>query len=325
MNSIDSLISLKDLIVLDGPMGTELERRGYDVNDALWSAKFLKENPEAIKQIHYDYFEAGADIVTCASYQASIDGFGKAGYSKEEAEELIAKSIELVRSARDEWWEKEGKDSGRPYPLAAGDIGPYGAYLADGSEYTGTYHLSEEKYRAFHFPRMKILKDAGAEIFAVETCPRLDEAVYSARMLEELDSDYWVSFTFRNGEKISEGKSIAEIVEALKDFPHLKAIGVNCTPPEYVNSIVRQLKAESDIPICVYPNSGEVYDGNTKTWSGAADGKTYAERAAEWYSEGAAIIGGCCRTRPEDIRSVAEIDTENITKRVFIRPTGRKG
>ncbi|MDO4615133.1 MAG: homocysteine S-methyltransferase family protein, partial [Lachnospiraceae bacterium] len=132
MSAFDQLKMKKAHLVMDGPMGTELERRGYDVNDALWSAKFLKENPDAIRQIHYDYLRAGADMITCASYQASVSGFTENGYSEEEAEALIVKSLELAKEARDDWWEKEGKNSGRPYPLIAGDIGPYGAYLADG-------------------------------------------------------------------------------------------------------------------------------------------------------------------------------------------------
>ncbi len=305
MSRFDELFEKKRGLVLDGPMGTELERRGYDVNDELWSAKFLKENPAAIQQIHYDYFKAGADIVTCASYQASIDGFVNNGYSKEEAENLIAISLQLAKNAREEWWEAEGKNSGRPYPLVAGDIGPYGAYLADGSEYTGSYHLTDEEYRAFHLRRMEILKENGADIFAVETLPKLEEAIACAKMLEELDCDYWISFSFQNEHQISDGTEIAELVNGLKGFTHLKAIGVNCTPPEYVSEIIKNYKKLSDIPVCIYPNSGEVYDGHTKTWHGSPDGITYQQRIQGWINDGASLIGGCCRTRPEDIAKVA--------------------
>lgn len=307
MSRFDELREKKSIIVLDGPMGTELERRGYDVNDALWSAKFLRENPNAIKQIHYDYFEAGADIVTCASYQASILGFTAAGYTEKEAEDLIRLSMEIVKAARDEWWEKEGKNSGRPYPLVAGDIGPYGAFLADGSEYTGKYFPTEQEYRDFHLRRMQILKDAGAEIFAVETLPKLDEAIVCAKLLEELDSDYWLSFSYRNGKQISDGTKLEEVAKNLKGFSHLKAIGVNCTPPEYVQEIVERYRKSWDGVICVYPNSGENYDGINKIWLGAADGMTFADRLEGWKNAGAGMIGGCCRTKPDDIRKVAEL------------------
>lgn len=313
MNRFDDVFGAKKRLVMDGPMGTELETRGYDVNDKLWSAKFLNEDPGAIEQIHYDYMEAGADIVTCASYQASLPGFMEAGYTEAEAEELIARSIELVIHARDRYMKNGGDRNSRPMPLAAGDVGPYGAYLADGSEYTGTYELTEEEYRDFHLRRMQILKKAGAEIFAVETCPRLDEALACAHMLEEMESDYWISFTFRNEHEISEGRDIAEVTEALTGLPHLKAVGVNCTPPQYVEAIIRGFRDHTDLPICCYPNSGEVYDGITKTWHGSPDGICFQDRIQTWLDAGASLIGGCCRTRPDDIREVARKMHKRIT------------
>lgn len=309
MGKFEELLHKQGYLVFDGPMGTELERRGYDVNDALWSAKFLKEDPDAIRQIHYDYFKAGADVVTCASYQASIPGFLKAGYTKEEAKSLIVKSLDLVKEARDAWWEAEGKASGRPYPLVAGDIGPYGAYLADGSEYTGSYDLTDDAYRDFHLERMKLLKAAGADVFAVETCPKLGEAKACASMLEELGADYWVSFSFRSTDQISDGTRIEEIAKTLtkEAYPHLQALGVNCTPPEYVMGLIRNYKSLTDLPVVVYPNSGEIYDGLTKTWHGAPDGLRFEDRLPGWILAGADAVGGCCRTRPEDIQKAAEL------------------
>ncbi len=335
-NAFDRLKD-KRLIVMDGPMGTELERRGYDVNDALWSARFLEKDPAAIRRIHYDYFAAGADIVTCASYQGSTRGFTDAGYSLAEAEKLIARSMELVFEARKAWWEglppapeaaadtgnpvPAGKNTGRPYPLAAGDIGPYGAYLADGSEYTGSYLLSEKEYRDFHLPRIRILKEAGAEIFAVETMPRLDEALACADMLEELDCDYWISFTFKSERETCGGDPAAEVARAFRCFPHIKAIGVNCTPPELVSGIIRRIRDCCDIPVCVYPNSGETYDGIRKTWARGRGVKPYVSMAREWYMQGARFIGGCCRTKPEDIKEIAswtDADLDRISRKINI-------
>jgi homocysteine S-methyltransferase len=317
-NCTDRIIkeAAKRLVVMDGPMGTELERRGYDVNDRLWSARLLDRAPEAIRRIHWDYFAAGADIVTCASYQGSTRGFMEAGYSAEEAEGLIRRSMELVLEARKAWWEglpmedgaeslPAGKDSGRPYPLAAGDIGPYGAYLSDGSEYTGLYRLSGREYRDFHLPRIQILKDAGAELFAVETMPRLDEALACAEMLEELGAKYWVSFTFLSEHRTCGGNSLEELAKELNDLPGLIALGVNCSPPELVRGIVRRLKGLTEKDICVYPNSGETYDGINKSWSRGRAGSPFEAMARDWFMEGARYIGGCCRTRPEDIRAIA--------------------
>lgn len=304
MHSVDEIMKKKDLLIMDGAMATELERKGLDLNDALWSAKVLAEKPEAIREVHYDYFVNGADCSTSASYQATVEGYCSRGYTKEEAEELIARSIKVLKEAREQWWEKEGKDSRRCYPLVAASIGPYGAYLADGSEYTGNYDCTEEEYRAFHLHRMEILKEAGADIFAVETMPRLDEAVACAKMLEELECDYWVSFSFKNSGQINDGTSVEEVAETLKGYPHLKFIGVNCTAPVFVEKIVKRFKELTEVPVCVYPNRGEEYDPVTKTWKGARDGKTYLDWVREWYQAGASAIGGCCRTKPEDIRMI---------------------
>lgn len=305
MNSIDEIWRQKDLVILDGAMATELERKGLDLNDSLWSARVLAEHPEVIQAVHRDYFASGADCSTSASYQATIPGFMASGYTRREAEQLIARSMTLLLKARDEWWEG-AKASGRLYPLAAAAVGPYGAYLANGSEYTGDYSQAEEEYRAFHLPRLQILKDSGAEIFALETMPRLDEALACAGMLEELGCDYWISFTFRSPHQISDGTSLEEIADALKGFPHLKAVGVNCTPPVFAEKIIRNFRAFTSLPICVYPNRGEAYDAVTKTWHGSVDGKTYGDWAQKWYRVGARVIGGCCRTRPEDIRAISD-------------------
>lgn len=306
MTTFRELLEKKNLIVLDGPMGTELERRGYDVNDLLWSARFLEKNPDAILQIHRDYFRAGADIGTCASYQATVPGFVKAGYTKGEAEALIRKSMKLVLEARDLWWKEDGgSESGRPYPMAAGDVGPYGAYLADGSEYTGGYHMTKKDYQDFHRRRMEILREEGAEIFAVETCPKLEEAVACAELLEDMGADYWISFTFRSADEISDGTKIKDVADALRDYPHLQAVSVNCTPPELVHDILQNFRAVSDLNLAAYPNSGEVYDGLLKKWSGLGAGETFLDRAKIWYDDGAVMLGGCCRTKPADIRSIA--------------------
>lgn len=307
MGRIDDFIKNGKLIVMDGAMGTELEKRGYNVSDALWSAKFLSENPDAIAAIHRDYMEAGANVITCCSYQATIPGFVEAGYSEVDAEALIRKSIEIVKETREQWWKESGEKKGAEYPVVAGDIGPYGAYLADGSEYSGSYELTKDEYKDFHRKRIEILRDSGAEIFAVETCPKLAEAEAVGELLEEMGCDFWASFTFKTPTKISDGTDIEEVAKTMSKFSHLKAIGVNCTPPEIVSDIILNYRKYTDIPVCVYPNSGEVYDGIKKVWNGAPDGKSYVDRAKDWERVGASFIGGCCRTSPDDIRAVAEL------------------
>ena len=176
MDTIARDLAKYPLLVLDGAFGTELARRGFDTNDELWSAKALFEKPELVEAVHRDYYEAGADISTSASYQATVEGFEKKGFTREQAKELIVRSVRLVQQARDAFWQQKEKRVGRPQPLAAASVGPYGAYLADGSEYRGDYGASRAELADFHAERLAILISAGPDILACETLPLLDEA-----------------------------------------------------------------------------------------------------------------------------------------------------
>jgi homocysteine S-methyltransferase len=302
---LTALIDKLGLVVDDGSMPTELEALGCDLNDALWSARVLMDEPELIKQVHREYFEAGADIGMSASYQATIPGFMKRGRTLEEAEALIKSSVTLLREARDEWW-GVGR-AGRVYPLTAAAVGPYGAYLADGSEYRGNYDLSDVELVKFHRRRMELLKEAGADCFAIETIPSLAEARVLAGLADELDLDCWVTFSCRNGSENCEGTPVRDCAHEMAKFRSVCAVGVNCTAPVYIERLIKEVRAVCDLPVIVYPNSGEEYDPQTKTWHGAKDGISHADYVKKWIAAGAKIIGGCCRTRPAEIREIYEI------------------
>src|SRR5262245_60294194 len=184
-NPIASILDHHSALVIDGALATELERRGYDLKDDLWSAKILLEQPEAIQQLHFDYFTAGADCVITASYQATVEGFMKRGLNENEAIDLIQKSVKLAIDARDEFWADESNRIGRSKPFVAASVGPYGAFLADGSEYRGNYGLTEKELMDFHRPRMKALTEAGADLLACETIPCLIEAQALTKLLKE--------------------------------------------------------------------------------------------------------------------------------------------
>lgn len=303
----DTVLKKTGIMIADGAMATELEAMGCNLNDELWSAKVLAEQPELIKKVHLSYFEAGADCGMTASYQATIEGYVKKGYSKEEAEELIKRAVSLLIEARDEWWNAKGKSEGRVYPLVAAAVGPYGAFLADGSEYRGGYTISTDELKAFHKKRLELLWAAGAEVFSVETIPSLGEAVAVAELTQAMNAECWISFSCKNETDISEGTKIAECGKVLNSFECVKAIGINCTAPHFVESLIKEVKSATNKPIIVYPNSGEHYDPVTKTWHGSADGKTYGDWAMDWKNAGATIIGGCCRTTPDDIKAVYKI------------------
>ena len=307
-----SIFENNKIMIIDGSMSTPLERLGADLNDSLWTAKVLREQPELIKKVHMDYFRAGADCGITASYQATIPGLMAKGMTEKEAEDIIASSVRVFLEARDEWWEAEGEAAGREYPLCLASVGPYGAFLADGSEYRGNYKISDEELRMFHRRRMEILKDAGADMFLIETIPSKMEALVCADIAEELDLDYWVSFSCLSGTKINEGDPIRTCIsELVSAHSHLRMVGVNCTDPRFIVSLIGEIKkgledAGIDLPIAVYPNSGEKYDPGTKTWTKAGEGMAFGAYAYEYMKAGAKAVGGCCTTVASHIKQVAE-------------------
>lgn len=306
MNAIESILNNQRIAIIDGAMATELEARGCDLNDDLWSARVLLEQPELIRAVHLDYFNAGADIAITASYQATVDGFAKRGLNREQALSLMKKSVQLAQEARDEFWAKEENRMGRVRPLIAGSVGPYGAYLADGSEYRGDYNLSEDELIAFHRPRIKALIASGADLLACETIPCGIEARALIRLLAEFPNTVaWFTFTAKDGEHISNGESIADIAAFLDKQPQAAAIGINCTSPLHIPSLVREIKKSSSKPIIVYPNSGEYYSAVTNTWHGETSSDKFGLQSKEWFENGATLIGGCCRTTPGHIHEVS--------------------
>ncbi len=306
MNPINNILKDFPLMILDGALATELEHLGCDINDSLWSAKILAQNPEIIEKVHYDYFVSGADCAITSSYQATIEGYVEKGFTEFEAISLIKKSVEVAKKARDDFWVNPLNRINRPTPLVAGSVGPYGAYLADGSEYRGDYKISEEELIEFHRPRVKILVAAGVDILACETIPSLIEAKAITKLLEEFPKVYcWMSFSAKNDLQISDGTLISDCAKYLDDFTQVAAIGINCSAPVHIQSLIEEIKKNSKKPIVVYPNSGEEYDAHSKTWHGNSSSEIYSRSAKSWFDKGAQLIGGCCRTNPEDIKAIA--------------------
>ena len=306
MNPIASILDRQPALVIDGALATELERRGYDLKDSLWSAKILLENPEAIKQLHYDYFKAGADCAITASYQATVEGFMKRGLNEQEAIDLIKKSVRLAIEARDEFWADQANRVGRSKPFVAASVGPYGAFLANGEEYIGNYGLTEIELMDFHRARMKALIEAGADMLACETIPSLIEAQAISKLLREFPSiTAWISFSARDEKHISEGQVFADCVKQFEDNPQIAAIGINCTSPKYIPSLISEARKQTGKPLLTYPNSGESYSADKKDWNNDPVSESFGEEARKWYDAGARLIGGCCRSTPEDIQVIA--------------------
>lgn len=300
-------IRRQGVLILDGGLATRLEARGGDLDDPLWSARLLPEGEEGgdeIRAVHREYLDAGADCIVTASYQATIQGFGARGIAAARAEELIRRSVTLAVEARDAFWRVEANRAGRLEPLVAASVGPYGAYLADGGEYRGDYDAGVAELIRFHRARWRVLAESGADLLACETIPSRDEALALLALLDETpERGAWFSFSCRDGERISDGTPLAEIAGEAVGHPGLLAVGVNCTSPEHVPSLLGRLRTVTDVPLVAYPNSGETYDAVSKRWTGerVAD---FGAAARAWVAAGASVVGGCCRTGPRDIATI---------------------
>jgi homocysteine S-methyltransferase len=304
---IQSFLAVQDALVLDGGLATELEARGCDLGNELWSASLLRDDPGMIRQVHADYLAAGADLVISASYQATIPGFMAQGMTQAQAVELLRLSVELALQARDAFWADEKNRVGRLRPLVAASIGPYGAYLADGSEYRGDYELDEAGLIEWHRPRWHVLARSGADLLACETVPSYSEARALKYLLRETpEVQAWFSFSCRDGKHISDGTPIAQCAKTVTDEGQVVAIGINCTSPRFVPSLIAELRQTTQKPIVVYPNSGEQYDAENRRWLGLSDAAEFGTLSREWRREGAALIGGCCRTGPAHIQQIAD-------------------
>ena len=303
---LDRIFAVQDVIVLDGGLATALESLGHDLSDRLWSARLLLDDPNAIREVHRRYLEAGADCITTASYQASIEGFMGRGLTRARSVELLQFSVELAMQVRDDFWAVERNRPGRIRPLIAASIGPYGAYLANGAEYTGRYDLDEEGLYAFHQPRFEILADAGPDLLACETIPSQSEGRALARLVEQAPGvRAWMSFSCRDGHHLCDGTPFGEVIRGLSGRHGIVAIGVNCTAPQHVASLLEDARGETDLPLVAYPNSGEVYNVSAHGWSGGPSTRL-TDEAPRWRAAGARLIGGCCRTGFDDIRALRE-------------------
>lgn len=310
---IARFLAAQELLVLDGALATELERRGADLNDPLWSAKCLLESPRLIRAVHLDYFQAGADVATTATYQATFEAFGRRGIERGDAAGLMRGAVGLAIEARDEFWSDAGNRAGRLRPLVAASVGPYGAMLADGSEYRGHYGVSDRVLAEFHRPRLDVLTDSGADLLAIETIPSLREAMVLARLLEDYPGiTAWVAFSCRDGAHACEGEDIAVCAAELAPHPQIGAVGVNCTAPQYVASLLERMRDRTHKPLLAYPNSGASYDPKTKRWSEDPALMPFAELARGWYRAGARLIGGCCRTTPAEIHALRALEGLNV-------------
>ena len=290
--------------MLDGGLSTELERRGHDLTGRLWSARLLNDAPEAVRAVHTAFLQAGADVITTAGYQATSEGFVRAGFSATEADRLLRRSVELAQQARDL--------AGDGPVWVAGSVGPYGALLADGSEYTGDYgpDVDRARLQRFHRPRLELPAAAGVDVLALETVPSLLETEALAIEVAALGHPAWLSLTTTTGPdgvvRTRRGEPAAEAFAVAAEVDAIIAVGVNCTDPAGLGAAISVAAEASGKPVIAYPNSGESWDAETRSWTGTSTDAGFNRAAIQsWLDAGARMIGGCCRVGPTTISEVA--------------------
>ncbi|MEV7178849.1 homocysteine S-methyltransferase [Kitasatospora sp. NPDC093679] len=307
-------------LVLDGGLSNQLADAGHDLSDALWSARLLADAPEAVTAAHLGYFRAGAQVAITASYQASFEGFARRGTGRAEAERLLALSVRLAREAarqaeaeRAEAARAAAGRAGRAVPtrpgaVAAGplfvaaSVGPYGAVLADGSEYRGRYGLGVAELERFHRPRLEVLAAAGPDVLALETVPDMVEAEALLRAVDGLGVPVWLSFSAEGG-LTRAGQPLEDALGMAAGVDAVVAVGVNCCSPADADRAVPVAARAAGLPVVVYPNSGEAWDAAARDWRG---GPTFRpERVTGWLADGARLVGGCCRVGEREIAGLA--------------------
>lgn len=310
----DHLVAFQSPLIIDGALATELEVRGHDLNHPLWSGKILRDDPNSIEGVHLDYYLAGADIAITASYQAATQGLqDHFDINVDEAKDLIKRSVQVAESAREKAY-RQGINSTERTLLVAGSVGPFGAYLHDGSEYRGDYIRTQQEFKDFHRPRIQALLDTGVDLLALETIPSLSEIKSLLSLLnEEFPSTIaWLGCTTRDVSHLADGTPWRDVFEIVnKHRAQIVAVGVNCVPLAGVAGTLENMQAHTDLPLLCYPNSGETFDSATNSWHGERPDDILEKTSEQcfdtksWTSNGARLIGGCCRTGPAFIKSLS--------------------
>jgi len=292
-------------LLIDGGISNELESLGCNLNHNLWTAHLLDSDIDRVVKVHLNFLEAGAKCIATCGYQASMQGLQENGYSREESKQLIIKSVRAAVKARETYRKTHGTNT---EILVAASIGPYGAYLADGSEYRGNYGLSKQELVDFHLERIEILEMSEADVLAFETIPDFTEIRAISEMLMKSSKPAWISFSCKDGKHISDGTSISNCVKFLSDHPNVFAIGANCIPPDLVPEIITQVKTNcKNKKVIIYPNSGGQYDSNGKKWYDNEHPFALKNHIPEWIQLGADIVGGCCKIGSNEIHDTSAV------------------
>ena len=277
-----------NLLLLDGATGTELNRRGIDTGLPLWSANALTTDSglNALRQIHLDYLNAGADIITTNTFRTHrrvLTG------TNQSARELTTRAVTTARKAV--------ADSGKPAQVAGSLSSLQDCYRPD-------LVPPDDECLAEHSERIEHLVAAGVDLLLIETMNSIREAMIAARIAISTGLPTWVSFVCDEHGRILSGESLAHAAELLLPLG-TKALGINCMPAHSLTNPLTELRAVCgpDLPLIAYGNIGHADD--TQGWinTDATNPDTYLQQARTWPAQ---IIGGCCGSTPDHIRKLAQ-------------------
>jgi homocysteine S-methyltransferase len=276
---------------LDGGLSTALENNGNKLTTSLWTGELIRTNPAQITKAHLDFINAGAQIIITSSYQLSYTGCSARGWNEDETNQALIASTQLAKKAVTE--------SSKDVKVAA-SVGPYGASLADGSEYKGNYGVSKAVIRDFHARRLEILISTSPDYLALETMPDTFEVEVLLELLSDCPIPFWISYSCKAGNKTNAGQDFQSAVDLVQSA---MAVGINCTKPELITDLLRS--AKSNKPYVVYPNSGRVWDAQNKVWTGSAAVGFSNDLIRQWVEAGAEIVGGCCGIGATEIEQLS--------------------
>lgn len=287
-------MSSSGAVLLDGGLSTALGDRGIVVGGELWTGELLRHQPDVVADAHRDFVSAGAEVIITGSYQLSFDGCSRAGWADDEIVTALRNSTVAARMAAME------------ETLVAASVGPYGAFLADGSEFRGAYGVTRSRLREFHQRRLEELVASEPDLLAIETQPDFDEIDVVLDIVSDIapDMPFWVSCTVTEPGRIAGGAPWEQVVNRVAGVESAIAVGINCSAIEVISPTLQT--ADTDLPFVIYPNLGQQWDGVTDSWSGPRHDVT-EELVTEWVSLGARLIGGCCGFGRADIAALGRL------------------
>ena len=290
-NLFRSRLRRGELILLDGAMGTELERRGIPTPLPLWSAAALKNHPDTVREIHEEYVRAGADVITANTFRTTPRAVQKAGLAPGEARVLTQRAVALAGEATD-------RARGAREVLVAGALAPLeDCYRPDQAP-------DPEQSLREHTEQASFLARCGVDLILAETMNSIAEAIAAVRGAKATELPVLVSFICKDGSEILSGESLAAAVNAVEPLKP-DAVLVNCVDPETAAECLLTMGRVTRIPLGCYPNAGGP-DMEHGTWrfDSSWTPDRFAEAAATWVARGAQVVGGCCGTGPDHIRAL---------------------